>query len=74
MMEKQKDTDQRSIETLFEELDQILAQMESGELSLDQTFSKYEAGIQKIKQCGAQLDLVEKKMLELCADGEVLEF
>lgn len=63
-----------SLEEVFKELDQIIAQMESGELPLDQAFAMYEQGISKVKQCNEKLDLIEKKMLELNAAGEVTEF
>lgn len=63
-----------SLEELFKELDQIIAKMESGELPLDQAFSMYETGVKKVKQCNEKLDLIEKKMLELNAAGEAVEF
>lgn len=63
-----------SLEELFLELDQIIAQMESGELPLDQAFMMYEKGVSKVKECGQKLDLIEKKMLELNSAGEVKEF
>lgn len=63
-----------SLEEVFKELDQIIAQMESGELPLNQAFSMYEQGVAKVKQCNEKLDLIEKKMLELNAVGEVTEF
>lgn len=63
-----------SLEELFGELDQIITQMESGQLPLDQAFSMYETGILKVKQCNEKLDLIEKKMLELNAAGETAEF
>lgn len=63
-----------SLEELFKELDQIIAQMESGELPLDQAFAMYETGVKKVKQCNEKLDLIEKKMLQLNAAGEAVEF
>lgn len=63
-----------SLEEVFKELDHIIAQMESGELPLDQAFSLYETGVMKVKQCSEKLDLIEKKMLELNKSGEVTEF
>ncbi len=63
-----------SLEEVFKELDQIIAQMESGDLPLDQAFSMYEMGVSKVKQCNEKLDLIEKKMLELNATGQVKEF
>lgn len=63
-----------TLEELFKELDQIITSMESGELSLDQAFAIYEAGVKKVKQCNEKLDLIEKKMIALNAAGEIVEF
>ncbi|MBQ8662848.1 MAG: exodeoxyribonuclease VII small subunit [Eubacterium sp.] len=63
-----------TLEEVFKELDQILAQMESGELPLDKAFAMYEQGVAKVKQCNEKLDLIEKKMLELNSAGEVKAF
>lgn len=63
-----------SLEEVFKDLDQIIAQMEAGEVPLDQAFSLYELGVNKIKLCNEKLDMIEKKMLELNRQGEVAEF
>ena len=72
-MSENKNTEM-SLEDIFKDLDQIIAQMESGELPLDQAFSLYELGVCKVKECTLKLDMIEKKMLELKGAGEVVEF
>ena len=49
-----------TIEDSFTQLDDIIAQLESGSLSLDESFKKYNEGIKQIKTCNQQLDKVEK--------------
>lgn len=63
-----------SLEELFKELEQIIAAMESGQLPLDEAFAMYEKGVSKVKQCNEKLDLIEKKMLALSANGTVTDF
>lgn len=57
-----------SLEELFQELDQLIVKMESGNIPLDQAFALYEQGVTKVKECNEKLDLIEKKMLELNAN------
>ena len=41
------------------ELEQLVQQMESGELPLDSSIAAYERGTQLIKYCASQLEKVE---------------
>lgn len=55
-----------SFEEAMEELEQLVARMEAGELPLEASLAAYQRGTELVKYCGAQLDRVEKqvKMLE----------
>ncbi len=69
---KQEDAVNReeiSLEELFTQLDAILAQMDDPGISLENSISLYEQGVQKVKQCYEKLDLVEKKMKMIAQDG-----
>lgn len=57
--------EQKTIEQTFGELDDILKKMESGEISLEESFDCYEQGIKLVKSCGEKLDKVEKKIIVL---------
>ena len=50
-----------SIEDTFEKLDNILSEMESGELTMNESFKKYKEGM---------LDKVEKEMVILNDDND----
>ena len=65
-MEPEKQNEQeRTLEERFEELEKLAGSLESGELSLEASFQAYEKGMELLKQCSAEIDLVEKKMITL---------
>ena len=76
MKEKElKDQEKESsLEELFGDLDEILAEMGERDVSLEDAFSLYEKGMKKIRQCNEKLDLVEKKMLVIANDGTAVPF
>ena len=53
----------RSLEECFEGLDDIIVDLQSGELSLEDSFKKYEEGMKLIKKCTETIDKVEKKLI-----------
>lgn len=55
----------KSIEESFDELDQILADLQGEELTLEESFKKYEAGMKLVRECSASIDQVEKKLIIL---------
>ena len=65
----------RSIEEIFEELDQIMEKMEAADTSLEDSFTFYEAGMKLVRACGEKIDKVEKKIMVLQGgqetDGDV---
>lgn len=52
-----------SLEECFESLDDIIVELQSGELSLEDSFKKYEDGMKLIKKCTETIDKVEKKLI-----------
>lgn len=55
----------KALETAFEELDDLIEQMEYKETSLEESFKLYTAGMKLIKYCNDSLDKVEKKLIEI---------
>ena len=51
-----------SIEESFEQLDTIIGSLQQGDLSLEESFKKYEEGMKLIKHCSDTIDKVEKKL------------
>lgn len=74
-METMEPTESKeSLEELFEQLGNILEDMENPELSLEDAFMLYEQGMKKIHRCNQKLDTVEKKMLQITEDGTEVPF
>lgn len=62
--------EKKQIEEIFEELEEIIAKLESGEGSLEEAFACYEKGIRLVRDCDARLDRVEKQVILLQQEGE----
>ena len=60
-----------SYEEAINELEQLVARMEAGELSLEQSIDAYKRGAVLVRFCTAKLDKVEKQVRIL--DGEILK-
>ena len=54
-----------SIEEAFQELDQILQEMESPELSLSDNMNLYKKGVRLLDKCNQTLDKTEKEIIVL---------
>lgn len=54
-----------SIEENFAKLEEIISSLEQNDLSLEEAFKMYEAGIKLTAQCSKQLDKVEKQIIIL---------
>jgi len=60
----------QSFETALAQLEQIVEQLESGELSLEDSLAAFETGVGLVKQCNQKLNEVEKKIEILIKDKE----
>lgn len=58
-----------TVEESFDALDEIISELQSGELTLEESFKKYEEGMKMIKGCSEAIDKVEKK-LQIINEGE----
>ena len=59
-----------SLEDTFDMLEDILGQMESGELTMNESFKKYKEGIELVKKCSLMIDKVEKEMIIINDDKD----
>ena len=64
---------EKNFEKSMEELEKVVAQLEKGDLTLDQMLSSFEKGVALSKECAACLDEAEKKVNILVkgTDGEM---
>ena len=51
-------------------LEEVLAHIEEGECSLEETFQYYEKGMKLVKACHDKIDRVEKQIQVLGGEGE----
>lgn len=70
----EKQTDEITIEQGLQELDKIVEKLESRDISLEDSFTMYQKGMEVLKQCSKKIDMVEKKMLQMNKDGDLSEF
>lgn len=52
-----------SLEESFDSLEQIIDQLQTGELTLEESFQRYEEGMKLIKNCNETIDKVEKQLV-----------
>lgn len=64
-----------SFEKAMDQLEEIVQEMESGNLSLEQSLKKFEEGMKLSKYCSQKLEETEKKISLLMSqtDGSVVE-
>ena len=65
---------EKTLEHVFEELDEIVEKLEGEEVSLEESFALYHKGMDLLKICNEKIDTVEKKMMVLDENGEQHEF
>ena len=65
---------EKTLEESFLELARLIEEMESREISLEDSFTKYKEGMELIKICSQKIDRVEKQMLVINERGETDEF
>ena len=60
----------KSLEEVFEHLDEIVVKLEETDVSLENSFQLYHEGMELLKICNDKIVTVEKKMLMLDEDGQ----
>lgn len=65
----------KTFEQSLKQLEQIVQELESGDLELEKAIKKFEEGIQLSKLCSRTLEETEKKISILMKDqrGEIIE-
>jgi exodeoxyribonuclease VII small subunit len=62
-----------TFETALRELEETVARLESGDLTLDESLALFERGQQLADYCNRQLDQASLRVEQLTADGEIIE-
>lgn len=66
--------EEMTLDEAFLKLDGIVEALESSSITLEESFQKYQQGMELVKTCSEKIDTVEKKVLVLNEDGEAYEF
>lgn len=59
----------RTVEEAFEQLTEIVEQMENPEVTLEESMDYYRKGMLILNQCKDRLDQIEKEMITLTEEG-----
>ncbi|MCI9125730.1 MAG: exodeoxyribonuclease VII small subunit [Eubacterium sp.] len=54
--------EKKTIEQNFEEIENIIKEMQEEDVTLDKSFELYNNGINLVRDCSAQIDKIEKQI------------
>ena len=63
-----------SLEEAFLQIEDVIARLETEEITLEQSFQEYNRGMMLLQKCNETIDQVEKKVLQINEDGGLDEF
>jgi len=64
---------EKTFEEMMKDLEKISQELENGDLTLDESMSKFEEGMKISKQCSEILENAEKKIKILINDGDSIK-
>jgi len=67
---KTQEKQNKTLETSFEELQEIIQKLENDDISLEDSFKLYTDGIELLKNCNNSIDKVEKQLIILGENKE----
>jgi exodeoxyribonuclease VII small subunit len=59
------DNTEKTLESSFDELNEIIGKLEQEEIPLEESFRLYQEGIELLKYCNSSIDKVEKQLIIL---------
>ena len=62
---------EKSLEEILGEIEGIIDKIQQKDISLEDSFTLYQQGIEKLKICNSKIDAVEKKLLILNEEGQL---
>lgn len=66
MSDKQEET----LEEMMQKLEKLIEGMQSGELTLEETFADYKKGLELVEKCSGRIEKIECDIKLLEPDGE----
>jgi len=74
MAGKKTEKQELSLEQSLEQLEQVMEELSSPDLSLEESFAKYKQGMDLLLKCNQAIDKVEKELMILEENGLSDEF
>ncbi len=71
---KEEQSVELSLEEAFGQIEEVIAHLETEEITLEQSFQEYNRGMKLLRHCNETIDRVEKKVLQINEDGGLDEF
>jgi exodeoxyribonuclease VII small subunit len=62
---------ENTIEESFEAIEEIITKLEAGDISLDDSFALYKAGMEELKNANAKIDQTKKAVMAINKDGSL---
>ena len=69
-----QDEQELSLEEAFVQIEEVIAHLETEEITLEESFQEYNRGMQLLQHCNNAIDRVEKKVLQINESGGLDEF
>lgn len=66
--------DETTLENMFEQIEELIEELEDKEIPIEDAFAKYESGMKLLEKCNDRIDIIEKKVMKLGSDGSLEEF
>ncbi len=63
-----------TIEESFEALEDIIAKLESADISLDESFALYKAGMEELSHANSKIEQTKKAVMAISKDGSLEVF
>ena len=71
--ENNRSAEDLTVDAALQQLDGIVAQLENGSLSLEESFALYERGMKLADTCDAMITAIEQKVRVISQDGEITD-
>lgn len=72
--DREKEEQEISLEEAFAQIEEVIAHLETEEITLEESFQEYNRGMQLLQHCNNAIDRVEKKVLQINENGGLDEF
>lgn len=70
----EEEVKEEKLEEIIVQVEQCIARLEDPQVSLEDSFRYYEQGVAKLKLCNEKVEQIEKKMLMISNEGELVPF